>query len=77
MIGKFKNRVSKDLLLALVAMMASGSAFAELPPEAIQAIADLKSDTTALSAEFWPYLLLVFGGLTLMKLFKKFGNRAT
>lgn len=48
-----------------------------LPSYVTEAFTKLSGQTEALIAAGWPVLILVFGGLTLMKLFKKFGNKAT
>lgn len=48
-----------------------------LPTYVTEAFTKLSGQAEALIAAGWPVLILVFGGLTLMKLFKKFGNKAT
>lgn len=47
-----------------------------LPAYVTAAFADILAKAEALVAEVWPVMLFIFGAMVLMKLFKKFGNRA-
>lgn len=70
-----KRALAIALVPALLAV--SSASHAALPVYITDAFAEMKTNATDLIAEAWPVLILVFGGLVLMKLFKKFGNRAT
>lgn len=70
-----KRALAIALVPALLAV--SSASHAALPVYITDAFTDMKTNATDLIAEAWPVLILVFGGLVLMKLFKKFGNRAT
>lgn len=70
-----KRALAIALVPALLAV--SQASHAALPEYITGAFTELKTNATDLIAESWPVLILIFGGLTLMKLFKKFGNRAT
>lgn len=48
-----------------------------LPTYVSEAFVQLSDHAESLIGFSWPVLLVVFGGLTLMKLFKKFGSKAT
>jgi len=48
-----------------------------LPVYVTDAFASMTGQAEALMGQAWPVLVLVFGGMILMKLFKKFGNKAT
>ncbi len=48
-----------------------------LPTYVTEAFTTMTSQAEALMGQAWPVLVLVFGGAVLMKLFKKFGNKAT
>ena len=47
-----------------------------LPPYVTAAFADIQGKAEALVAEAWPVMLFIFGAMVLMKIFKKFANRA-
>lgn len=49
----------------------------DLPVYVTDAFTTMQTQAEALIASAWPVLVVIFGGLILMKLFKKFGNRAT
>ncbi len=68
-----KNKV----LLALMALMATSSAFAALPTALTDAITAIEADGTALISAGWPVFVAITGGLVLMKLGKKVISRAT
>lgn len=53
------------------------SAHAALPTAVDTAFTDFQANATALIDKGWPLLIAVFGGMVLMKLFKKVGNKAT
>lgn len=53
------------------------SAHAALPTAVDTAFTDFQANATALLDKGWPLLIAVFGGMVLMKLFKKVGNKAT
>lgn len=58
-------------------LMASSAAHAELPPEVTAAFDKIKTDFADLATSGWGVVAAVTGGLILLKLFKKFANRAT
>lgn len=60
-----------------VSLLATSSAHAALPTAVTDAITAFQGDATALINAGWPLLVAVFGGMILMKLFKKVGNKAT
>ncbi len=70
-----KRALAIALVPALLAV--SSASHAALPVYITDAFTEMKTNATDLMSEAWPVLLLVFGGLVLMKLFKKFTNRAT
>lgn len=70
-----KRALAIALVPALLAV--SSASHAALPVYITDAFTEMQTNATDLIAEAWPVLILVFGGLVLMKLFKKFANRAT
>lgn len=48
-----------------------------LPTYVTDAFATMTGQAEALISQAWPVLIVIFGGGILMKLFKKFGNKAT
>lgn len=63
--------------LVLPAAVAAGAAHAELPTEVTAAFTTMNSHVSDLSTPAWALLVAVTGGFVLMKLFKKFVNRAS
>lgn len=63
--------------LVLPAAVAAGAAHAELPTEVTAAFTTMNSNVSDLSTPAWALLVTVTGGFVLMKLFKKFVNRAS
>lgn len=74
-----KNRITfpRRYGIGVALAVASGSAMADLPTEVTAAFTSLSSDGAAMIAAGWPVLVVIFGGLILMKIFKKVGSRAT
>ncbi|WP_420170664.1 major coat protein [Pseudomonas alloputida] len=70
-----KRALAIALVPALLAV--SQASHAALPEYITAAFTEMKTNANDLIAESWPVLIMVFGALVLMKLFKKFGNRAT
>jgi hypothetical protein len=66
----------KSLLLSAL-LVFSGMANAALDTAAQAAITAVETAGTDMLASWWPVLGTIFGGLLVMKLFKKAGNRAT
>lgn len=62
--------VSSSLLLAV-------NAHAALPTAVDTAITEFKTDASSLIDKGWPLLIAIFGGMLMMKLFKKVANKAT
>lgn len=60
-----------------VILLGSVSAHAALPAAVDTAFTDFQANATALLDKGWPLLIAVFGGMVLMKLFKKVGSKAT
>lgn len=71
-----RSRASQFAVIA-GAMAAAGSAHAELPAEVTAAFTTISGNYTDLSAAAWPIVGTVVGGFILLKLFKKFANKAT
>lgn len=69
----------KKSLSAVVVSLAvvASSAQAALPTAVDTAITGFQSDATSLIDKGWPLMIAVFGGLLIMKLFKKVANKAT
>lgn len=67
----------KKLLTAAVASTTflAVSAHAALPAEVDTAFTTLSTDATELFSKAWPVITLVFGGMLLIKLFKRVGNK--
>jgi hypothetical protein len=72
--GSVKNKAAVAGALALGAVV---PAYAALPTAVDTAFTDFQSNAVALIDKGWPLLIAVFGGMVLMKLFKKVGNKAT
>lgn len=62
---------------AVLSLLGTSSAHAALPTAVTDAITAFQADATSLINAGWPLLVAVFGGMILMKLFKKVGNKAT
>lgn len=58
-------------------ILAASTAQAALPTAVDTAFTDFQANATALLDKGWPLLIAVFGGMVLMKLFKKVGSKAT
>lgn len=71
---KFNSRIAGALVLAAASV---SSAQAALPTEVTAAFSAISTDATDLLATGWPVLIVVFGGMILMKLFKKVASKAT
>jgi len=74
--SQLKNKVAAGGLGAAV-LLASGSAHAELPAPVAAAFTTIETNFTDLETAGWPVVATITGGLILIKLFKKFANRAT
>lgn len=74
---KYGQRAALVLPAAVAAALAAASAHAELPAEATAAFAAMNTNVSDLSGPAWVLLTAVTGGFILMKLFKKFVNRAS
>lgn len=72
-----QNIKTRAAVAATLAMGAFASAHAALPTAVDTAFTDFQANATALLDKGWPLLIAVFGGMVLMKLFKKVGNKAT
>lgn len=71
-------RVASGISVAsLLTFLSMSSAHAALPVAVTDALTSFKTDATDLITAGWPVLVAVFGGMVLMKLFKKVGNKAT
>lgn len=72
-----QNIKTRAAVAATLVMGAVTSAHAALPTALDTAFETFQADATSLLEKGWPLLLSVFGGMVLMKLFKKIGNKAT
>lgn len=68
---------SAQLAVAAGSVVVAGAAHAELPTEVGAAFTTISTNYTDLSAAAWPIVGTVVGGFILLKLFKKFANKAT
>ncbi|GHD52500.1 Phage major coat protein, Gp8 [Marinobacter persicus] len=48
-----------------------------LPPEVTAAFTGISDNFDAMAAEAWPVVATIVGGFILLKLFKKFANKAS
>lgn len=72
-----QNMKTRAAVAVTLAMGAAASAHAALPAAVDTAFTDFQANAVALIDKGWPLLIAVFGGMVLMKLFKKVGNKAT
>lgn len=74
-----KTRFNKKLAIAtlITTALAATQASAALPTEATDAITAIQTDGTAMISAGWPVVVAIFGGLVIIKLFKKVLSRAT
>lgn len=63
--------------IATTILAASVTAHAALPAAVETAFDSFQSDANDMLAKGWPLLLLIFGSMVAMKLFKKIANKAT
>lgn len=77
LVPSFSRRGAGMSVAAVAALLASVSAHAALPTVVSDAITSFQTDTVSLINLGWPFLIAVFGGMLLMKLFKKVANKAT
>jgi len=66
--------------VALVSVMAAGAASAQeatLPPEVGTAFSGISDNFESMAAMAWPVVGTIVGGFILVKLFKKFANKAS
>lgn len=75
MIEKMKSKIGQaGLVVSLMAVAMSAHA---LPAEVTSAFTQISTDYADLSELAWPVAVAVTGGFVLLKLFKKFANKAT
>lgn len=72
-----RNKVVVALTALTAAMVVSVPVHAALPAEATAAFTTLGTDATSLLAAGWPIIVIVVGGLVVMKLFRKVISKAT
>lgn len=79
MLSKFKNVVKSKVTQAVVLSLGFvGTASATTPADpAIAAISSLGEKAQSYLDAAWPVILIIFGGIVGIKLFKKIGSKAT
>lgn len=60
-----------------VSMLSAGAAHAELPAPVAAAFTAIEGNFTSMETLAWPVVATITGGFILVKLFKKFANKAT
>lgn len=74
------NGVKARAGVAVGSLVLAGTASAQeagLPPEVSAAFGEIETNFTGLAAEAWPVIATIVGGFILVKLFKKFANKAS
>ncbi len=71
------SKMKKFGLAALALVGGTGAANAALPTAATDAITAIQTDGTAMIEAGWPVAVAIFGGLIIIKLFKKVLTKVT